>query len=91
MDALSNNLRGYYLMYYAKCPYRAGGAQGNDRLGLQDRTNGWWRKYTCFHRLNVVSCEIVWKVSDVEAGLGVSTVVCGVYGGVGSEVGSDDE
>ena len=68
MEALSNNRRGYYVMYYAACPYLDGGAQGEDRLGSQDRPNGWGSEYMCFHGLNVVSCEIVWKVSDVEAG-----------------------
>ena len=68
MEALSNNQWGYYGMYYAACPYHAGGAQGEDRLGLQDCPNGWGSKYTCFHGMNVVSCEIVWKVSDMEAG-----------------------
>ena len=68
MEALSNNRRGYYVMYYAACPYRDGGSQGDDRLRLQDRPNRWGSEYTCFHGLNVVSCEIMWKVSDVEAG-----------------------
>ena len=68
MEALSNNQRGYYVMYYAACPYRDGGAQGEDRLGSQDRPNRWGSEYTCFHGLNVVRCEIVWKVPDVEAG-----------------------
>ena len=55
-------------MYYVTCPYRAGGSKGNDKLGSQDRSNWWGSEYTCFHRLSVVRCEIVWKVSDVEAG-----------------------
>ena len=44
-----------------------------------------------FHRMNMVSCEIVWKISDVEAGRGVATVVYGADGGVGSGVGSANE
>ena len=68
MEALSNNLRGYNVMYYATCPYRAGGSQGDNRLGSQHCPNGWRSEYTCFHGLNVASCEIMWKVSDVEAG-----------------------
>ena len=68
MEALSNNQRGYYVMIYAACPYRYSGAQGDDRLGSQDRPHRWGSEYTCFHGLNVVSCEIVWKVSYVESG-----------------------
>ena len=59
--------------------------------GCKTGPTGGGSEYTCFHGLNVVSCEIVWKVSGVEAGLGVSKLVCGVDGGVGSEVGSDNE
>ena len=38
MEALSNNQRGYYVMYYAACPYRDGGAQGEKGEKKKEKT-----------------------------------------------------
>ena len=78
-------------MYYAARLSRTGESQGDKGLGSQDRYNGRGRYSMCFHGENVVIYEIVWKVSDVEAGLGVETLVCSVDGVVGSGVGSANE
>ena len=42
--------------------------------GSQDQSNWWGSDSTHFHRPNVVSCEILWKMSDVKAVRGVETL-----------------
>ena len=49
-------------------PSRSGGAQVGEGLALQDRSNRWGGESMCFHGPNVVRCEIVWNVPDVEVG-----------------------
>ena len=68
MEACSNNRQGYDVMYAMDRPSRFGRSQDGEGLGLQDRSIRWRGYSTRFHRPNVVSCEIVWKVQDVEAG-----------------------
>ena len=68
MEVCSNNQQGYGVNCSAPRPYRASGSQVGEGLRLQDRPNEWGNKSTRFHRLNVVSCEIVWKVSEMGAG-----------------------
>ena len=68
MKAYFNNRWYYKVIYYVARTSRAGGAQGGKGLVSQDRYNGWGRESMCFHRPNVVIYDIVWKVSDVEAG-----------------------
>ena len=68
MKAYCNNWWGYDVIYSAARLSHAVGAQVGQGLGSQDRYNGWGRESMCFHRPNVVIYDIVWKVSDVEAG-----------------------
>ena len=67
-EACYNNRRVYVMRGAAERISRAGVSQDGVGVGSQDRPNGWGSKSTRFHGTNVVSCEIVWKVSAVDPG-----------------------
>ena len=73
-EVCSNNRQGYGTRGAADHPSRVDGAHGGVGLGSRDRTNEWGSKSTCFYRTNVVICEIVWNVSEVDPGCGVVTM-----------------
>ena len=79
------------MMFPAVLPYCASTSQGGEGLGSKDWPNELGSETTHFHGPNVVSCKILWKLLDVEAGKGVATVGYGVDFGVGSQVGIANE
>ena len=73
-EACYNNRQGYGVRGAAAFPSRASGAQDSMGLQLQGRPNRWGSEFTRFHGLNVMSCKIGWKVSEVYLGLEGATV-----------------
>ena len=65
-DSCYNNRRGYDVRGTVLRPSCAGGARNGVGLGLRYRPNGWESESTRSNFPNVVICEIVWKVSEVE-------------------------
>ena len=74
IEACSNNRLGYVVIWAATRPSYSNGAHSGVGLGSQERPNGWGSESMRFHGLNVVSCKIVWKLSDVEEVRGKTTV-----------------
>ena len=67
MEACCNNWWGYGVMCAVVHPFRAVREQSNVGLGSRERPNGWGSESTRFHMSNMVICEILWKVPDVES------------------------
>ena len=58
----------------AECPYHVNGEEGGVGLGPQDHLNGRYREVTHFHETNVLICESMRMVPDVESCGGLVTV-----------------
>ena len=58
-DVCYNNRQGYGMRGAAARPSCAGVSQDSVGVGIES---------TCLHGMNVVSCEIMWKVSEVDPG-----------------------
>ena len=54
-----HNRLGYNMVCSLAITTNSGGVQGGVGLVFQDQTKGWSVESTCFHKKNVVSCEIV--------------------------------
>ena len=63
LEAYSHNRLGFIVTCLAAWPSSAGGAQGGVGLVTRERPVGWGIDPTCYHRPDMVSCDIITRLT----------------------------